>query len=152
MIFDSKENLMKYASKSKNFETAVKWYLSTDLDALEPGRYEIDGTEVYAMVQCYDTKPRSECNMELHNNYTDFQYIHEGTEYMGYVPRELCEIRVPYMPEKDMTFCHELPIESSLCVTAGHYCIFEPDDGHVSQIMDGEPKPVKKVLLKVKMN
>ena len=50
MILDTLDAIGKYAGISPSFETAVRWLQETDPDALEPGRTDIDGEKVYAVV------------------------------------------------------------------------------------------------------
>ena len=45
--------------------------MNTDLAALEAGKHEIDGTNVYANVTSYTTIPWEEAKYESHEHYTD---------------------------------------------------------------------------------
>ena len=50
MIFDEKKNLDFYRNLGieGRYAKAVDFLQNTDLEALEPGKYEIDGKNVYA--------------------------------------------------------------------------------------------------------
>ena len=52
MIFDEKQNLDFYRNLGieGRYAKAVDFLKNTDLAALEPGKYEIDGKDVYANV------------------------------------------------------------------------------------------------------
>ncbi len=52
MIFDEKKNLDFYRNLGieGRYAKAVDFLKNTDLEALEPGKYEIDGKNVYANV------------------------------------------------------------------------------------------------------
>ena len=67
---------------------------------MKPGRYDIDGDTVYALVQEYDSKPKSEGFWEAHHAYLDVQYVASGAEHMGYRPVKGMEAN-PYDEEKD---------------------------------------------------
>ena len=69
MIYDSKENLDFYRGLGKNYETAVDFLQKTDLEAIEPGKYEVDGKEVYVNVTEYETKAWEDCKFETHEHY-----------------------------------------------------------------------------------
>lgn len=59
MIFDEKKNLDFYKNLGieGRYAKAVAFLQNTDLKALEPGKYEIDGKDVYANVTAYTTIP-----------------------------------------------------------------------------------------------
>ena len=58
MILDTLDDIVKYAEISPNFETAVRWLQETDPEALEPGRTDIDGEKVYAVVSENRLEPK----------------------------------------------------------------------------------------------
>lgn len=88
MIFDEKKNLDFYRNLGieGRYAKAVDFLQNTDLEALEPGKYEIDGKNVYANVTAYTTIPWEEAKYEAHEHYTDIQYVIEGSEIMSYAP------------------------------------------------------------------
>ena len=150
MIYDSKENLSIYKALGKNYETAVNFLLNTDLAALQPGKVEIDGKEVYANVVEYTTIPEESGKFETHENYTDIQYVIEGSENMVYAPRCELTVKTEYNPEKDITFYENDVKGISMLTTKDFYCIFQPQDGHKPKVMNGTPAPIKKVIVKIK--
>ena len=83
---------------------AVDFLKNTDLAALEPGKYEIDGKDVYANVTAYTTIPWEEAKYEAHEHYTDIQYVIEGSEVMTYAPAHEMTVKTPYNPDKDVVF------------------------------------------------
>ena len=66
MIFDEKQNLDFYRNLGieGRYAKAVDFLKNTDLAALEPGKYEIDGKDVYANVTAYTTIPWEEAKYE----------------------------------------------------------------------------------------
>ena len=56
MIFDSISNCKKYEAVHSDFEKVFNFLKRADLASLAPGRYDIDGNNVYALVQEYETK------------------------------------------------------------------------------------------------
>ena len=79
MILDTLDAIGKYAGISPNFETAVRWLQETDPEALEPGRTDIDGEKVYAVVSENRLEPK-EPVFEVHRRYADIQIILQGRE------------------------------------------------------------------------
>ena len=106
MIFDEKKNLNFYRNLGieGRYAKAVDFLLNTDLAALEPGKYEIDGKNVYANVVEYTTIPWEEAKFEAHEHYTDIQYVIKGTEVMTYAPVGEMMVKTPYNPDKDVVF------------------------------------------------
>ncbi len=69
MIFDSAKNLAFYRGLGieGRYGKAVDFLQNTDLENLEPGKYEIDGKNVYANVTEYTTIP---CGKRQSTNHT----------------------------------------------------------------------------------
>ena len=51
MIIDKTENLEKYASINPLFPKVVEFLKINDLNALEPGKYEIEGKDLFVNIQ-----------------------------------------------------------------------------------------------------
>ncbi len=152
MIFDEKKNLDFYRNLGVNgrYAKAVDFLQNTDLAALEPGKHEIDGTEVYANVAEYTTIPWEEAKYEAHEHYTDIQYVIEGSEIMTYAPTHEMVVKTPYNPDKDVVFYENSTLGLQMEVKAGQYVIFQPWDAHKPKAANGQPAPIKKVIVKIK--
>lgn len=152
MIFDSAKNLDFYKSLGVEgrYAKAVEFLKNTDLENLAPGKYEIDGKNVYANVTEYTTIPWEEAKYESHHNYTDIQYVISGSETMTYAPVEELKEKVPYNEEKDVVFYDNENPGLKVVVKAGEYMIFNPWDGHKPKAAAGDPAPIKKVIIKIK--
>lgn len=154
MVFDLAKNLDFYENLGieGRYAKAVAFLKNTDLAALEPGKYEIDGADVFANVVEYTTIPWEEAKFEAHENYTDIQYVIAGSEVMTYAPTEQLKVSVPYNPEKDVMFFDNENPGWQKAVYPGQYMIFMPWDGHKPKAADGAPAVVKKVIVKIKEN
>lgn len=152
MIFDEKKNLDFYRNLGieGRYAKAVDFLQNTDLEALEPGKYEIDGKNVYANVTAYTTIPWEEAKYEAHEHYTDIQYVIEGSEIMSYAPVHEMTVKVPYNPDKDVVFFENTTPGLRVVTGAGQYLIFNPWDAHKPKAANGEPVPIKKVIVKIK--
>jgi len=150
MIMATLSNLHWYKILSPNFAKAINYALTTDFSSLEPGKYEVDGDNVFAIVNEFTTKPPSECDPECHLEYTDIQIVLSGTEKFGYTPLDQQEPSVAYNPENDVAF-YSLPEEeiNYLTLRAGQFIIFFPSDIHQPEVFNHQPGLVKKVVLKV---
>ncbi len=154
MIFDSAKNLDFYRTLGVEgrYAKAVDFLQNNDLENLAPGKYEIDGKDVYANVTEYTTIPWEDAKYESHHNYTDIQYVITGSETMTYAPVEELKEKVPYNEEKDVVFYDNENPGLKVVVKAGEYMIFNPWDGHKPKAAAGEPAPIKKVIVKIKEN
>lgn len=154
MIFDLAANLDFYKSMGikGRYEKAVEFLKNTDLATIAPGRYEIDGLDVYANVVEYTTVSWEEAKFESHHDYTDIQYMISGSEIMTYAPVGELNVTVPYNAEKDCVLYDNANPGLGAVVKADEFMIFHPWDGHKPKAADGEPAQVKKVIVKIKEN
>ena len=82
MIYDRIENIETYTAISERLAKGLRLLRTTDFSAMEAGKYEVDGTELYYMLQCYQSKEQND-KPEAHKKYIDIQYIVEGEEQIG---------------------------------------------------------------------
>ena len=152
MIFDEKKNLGFYAKLGigDRYQKGVDFLLNTDLAALEPGKYEIDGKDVYANVMEYTTIPWEEAKFEAHEHYTDIQYVIKGSEVMTYAPVAEMTVKTPYNPDKDVVIFDNSNPGIQMPAKDDQYLIFFPWDAHKPKAANGEPAPIKKVVVKIK--
>ncbi|HMD67509.1 MAG TPA: YhcH/YjgK/YiaL family protein [Chitinivibrionales bacterium] len=125
---------------------------STDFSTMAPGRYEIDGPEMFALVQEYRTQPKSQKKAESHANYIDVQFVHSGSETIGFAPAgSTAEILEDLTIGKDMVTYKSVPDETDCVLTSGMYAILFPGEIHRPQCSHGPDAQVRKVVLKVAM-
>ncbi|NLS91281.1 MAG: DUF386 domain-containing protein [Planctomycetaceae bacterium] len=150
MILDRLENAAIYRPINQRIEAALAYLAKTDFQSLAPGRYELDGDRLYAMVQRYATKPHSAARWEAHRRYLDVQYLVEGTERIGWAPLEkTTAVETPYDAEKEVIFYRTSG--DLLQLTAGMFAVFAPHDIHAPGLhaTPTEPVDVLKVVVKV---
>ena len=155
-IFGKVSTLEKQACQKK-FGKVFDFIKNTDLKAIfaqvSPGNkktVEIDGKDVYAIFQEYDTKLHENAKLEGHRNYIDVQYIYEGEEIIGYCDIADIEAEPDYNAEKDIFFCKSKKL-SHVIVGQGEAAILFPEDLHAPCMCIGEPKRAKKIVFKVKL-
>ena len=149
MILDKIENADLYTCISENLKKGFEFLKNTDLQAIEIGRYEIEGKDVFALVSEYDSKKPDDCRLEAHQNYADIQFIVSGREAIGFVTLKNQEITATYNPEKDIVFFSG---ESTpLILEAGMFAVFFPQDVHRPCMQIDNPEKVKKVVVKVRV-
>lgn len=107
MILDSLRNWAFYCGADSRLKRALEYLAAADLNTLEPGRYEIEGAEIFMKVTEGELKREEEASLEVHDKYIDVQVLIAGeVETMGW--RERRECRVPgglSMRKKTFGFC-----------------------------------------------
>ena len=147
MIIDRLENGSMYSGLAPRLSTALAYLRDTNFAGMELGRYDIDGDDIYAMVQAYTTKDVSKGLWEAHRRYIDVQYVAGGNERMGYANLGDLTVSREYEDKDD---CLVLQGEGNfLTMPAGTFIILGPQDAHMPQIAVGKPCEVSKVVVKV---
>ena len=154
MIIDTLRNASKYYKVHPLFEKAFAYIIrnEADLASMEPGRYEIDGDQLKAIISDKGgmTVEESVAKFECHNQHIDIQFCIRGQEQLGWKPRENCtNPKGEYNPEKDVQFYSDAP-DMYFGLTAGQYAIFFPEDVHAPMIGDAAVA-IKKLVVKVKI-
>jgi biofilm protein TabA len=146
MIYDNITNSGQYAGLGPRFKQAFEYLQKTDLSALAVGRYELDGKNLYVLVQEYASKLKEQGKWEAHRRYIDLQYIHQGCEKMGYA--QISRLKQgDYNPDKDFL---ALSGEGEfLTLQSGDFMLLWPNDGHMPGMAIDAPSPVKKVVVKI---
>lgn len=138
-IFENK----KYDNERINI--ALDWLVKNE--EIEKGVYEINGKEIYAIVQEYNSEKIEELKWEGHKKYIDIQYIADGKEEIGYSDIKNMKPECEYNEEGDYQFfTGEGKIEA---LSKGDYMVLYPEDIHMPCI--GEGNIVKKIVVKVRI-
>ena len=147
MIIDKLENLKNYASVNPLFPKVVEFLQQNDLNALEAGKHEIVGKDLFVNIQLAKGRTPAEAIIETHNKMIDIQIPLSDAETFGYTQRDALP-EAEYNVEKDITKIPDLAADSYITCQPGMMAIFFPQDGHAPCIA-GVPE-IKKAILKVK--
>ena len=148
MVLDKIENGKLYTGLGERIAKAFTWLNDTDLSVTPSGRCKIDGDDVFALVQEYDTKEIWDGKLEGHRRYIDIQYIVAGTEQIGVALLDNQDV-VEANEDDDCTFY--AGNSNLVTVEAGMFAIFFPDDLHMPGIKVNQVSKVKKVIIKVQV-
>ena len=69
---------------------------------------------------------------------------------MTYAPVGEMTVKTPYNPEKDVVFFENSTQGLQIVAKADQYLIFNPWDAHKPKAANGQPAPIKKVIVKIK--
>ena len=147
MIIDTLENCSRYESLHPRFKAAFDFLKRPGIEATPVGRVEVDGTQLFALTQEYETKPIRDGKLEAHKKYVDIQFIVSGEEFIGYAPLTRQGSAKPFDAEKDIGFYDGEAWFTLL--RAGMFAIFFPQDAHLPGRYTEKPAHVKKIVLKI---
>jgi YhcH/YjgK/YiaL family protein len=147
MITDSLKNASCYSKITPRIATAFRFLQKKNLTKLPVGRHKIDGTNIYAMVIDYKTKPKEKGVWEAHRRYIDVQYVAKGKELIGYANVKGLKAG-PYHSKDDYLLLKGKGI--FIPATAGTFVILMPQDAHMPGTAVGRPTKVRKVVVKVR--
>ncbi len=151
MIIDTLDNAALYYGLGPKFIKTFEYLAQTDFSKLEKGKYEVDGTDIIAIVNEYETIDPAGEQMESHKKYIDVQYIHKGKELIGHDFMLEKKPSKAYDEASDyMLFAGKPSFFSRL--EAGYFAIFFPTDLHMPNLRADGPEQVKKVVMKVSVN
>jgi len=130
MVLDSLAAADRYHALHPAFGRAFAFLASVDLDALSPGRNEIDGDAMFVILDRKDGRGRDGARIEAHRRYIDIQFTISGQEEIGWTPLASCaEPDGAFDEAKDVGFFADRP-SAWLRVPPGSFAIFFPEDAH----------------------
>lgn len=150
MIHDSLRNSQLYAPLARGIAVAFEYAYTFD-PGTPDGRHTIEGDDVFALVQSYDTAPGTEKRFESHRRHVDVQFIATGRERILHADARELEIETPYDEEGDLVFYEDPEFSSSILLRTGEFVILHPQDAHKPGCMAGAREAVKKVVVKVRV-
>ncbi|MBC8413644.1 MAG: YhcH/YjgK/YiaL family protein [Nitrospira sp.] len=147
MIYDRIENFGIYMAIDSGMADILRFIEEKSLSERKDGRYEINSSGAFVIIESYDTLDISDCFIECHRKYIDVQVLISGYESVGVCHKVNCQDGV-YDEEKDYE-----KLEGAgdlLCFDEGSFMVFFPEDGHMPKIMDDvKPVRVRKAVFKL---
>ena len=137
-------------------QEAVEYLKTHDLVSMEPGKYQLDGERMILQVIDQSTGERSTLRPEVHRRYIDVQFLAAGgPERIGWYPDlgdNIIEEDLRDAP-RDICFYKNNPSarEGIIEMQPGSYAMFFPWDVHIPAIQVGEPRHIRKIVIKVEL-
>ena len=148
MIFDTIENYTLYKNLSPHFAEALGTLKY--IESKKEGRYDIDGDNIYCLVQRYKTKTPVD-KLEAHRKYIDIQFLAQGSERIGCAPINHLKPHTPYNEEEDVEFFLADSNTTFLNMTKGSFAIFWPTDAHMPGSQVSGTEEVLKIVFKIRI-
>lgn len=148
MIIDTLQQASRYFALNPRLEQAFLSLRELDLMKMEPGRYPIQGEEIFLNLTETSLKAKEQAQLEVHDSYLDVQLLLAGSESFGW--RDRASLTMPcdsFDTERDIQFFEDEP-QLYYTLRPGQFTILLPDDAHAPLIGQGV---VRKAILKVRI-
>lgn len=149
----SKKSLaMAYSNHKERWDSAFNFLRTNDLSSLEIKRHDIDGDNLFVNVSEYNTKNEQDARYEAHKKYIDIQYVARGIERIGIAPMSSVDsVLQAYDATKDVEFIR-VKTGTTFIADPGNFFVFFPEDAHMPGLNFDSIAPVKKIVVKVKVD
>ena len=131
MIFDNIDSALIYAGLGEKIAIGLALLNEDSVRNAAPGRHEVDGENLFYVVDEYETKPGEEC--------------------IGVAPLEGLTEETHYDGKKDLAFYKYEPTMSNLHLQQGMFAIFWPNEPHMPCRSIDKAETVKKIVVKIRM-
>ena len=115
-----------------------------------PGRYALQGENIFMNVMHFTTQSPEQKKAELHQQYIDIQMLLSGEERILFgmtdSARQCEEVHI----EDDYQLCSQIADEQAMVLKPGKFVIFMPGEPHKPGCVVQTPMDIKKVVIKVR--
>ena len=152
MIFDQMKNASCYKGILPAVTTALEKMTAYTPDNYPGGKVEIDGDNLFLLLNSYETHDPNSAQFEAHQKYIDVMYMVEGEEIIYVKPTDSLQvITKEYDPAIDALLAKLDNDATPVRLTAGTFVVLFPQDAHAPACFDTAPQTVKKIIGKVKL-
>ena len=148
---NQKEFARLYYENPERWDKAFQFLSEQNLAGLAKGRYELEGADLFVNIDEYVTRNEEDVLFEAHKKYADIQVMISGEEKIGVLALENTTVTIPYDEEKDILFLTG-ERENYRTAEPGKFFLFFPQDAHRPTVKSAENIPVRKVVVKVRIN
>ncbi|WP_295713427.1 YhcH/YjgK/YiaL family protein [Mucilaginibacter sp.] len=139
----------QYKANKAAWDKAIDFLRDRNLDLIAPGKYPIDGENVYASVTEASSKTFEQSAWESHKNYIDLQYVIRGKEKIAIAPVDSAAVTEPYDAAKDIIHYN---FEGKFYTAAPNaFFLFFPGDAHRPNVKVNGYDTVKKLVIKIRV-
>jgi YhcH/YjgK/YiaL family protein len=150
MILTSLAHAELYRAIHPRIAAGIDYLINGEWRGQLPGTYALDGDDLTAIIQHYETIPFEAGKWEAHRTYTDIQFVAAGVEAIGCGLLDDFTAVTEFDSAKDIAFY--TGSGSLFQVRAGMFAILFPHDVHMPRVMVSSPQPVEKIVLKVRVD
>lgn len=133
------------------WEIAFNFLKTSNLIKIGTGKYELEGKDLYVIVDEYTTRNEEDSSFEAHRRYIDIQYIVDGEEKIGIAALENTKEITPYDNFKDITFLTSNQNNYRIA-SPERFFVFFPEDAHRPCVKTSENIRIRKVVVKIRID
>ena len=150
MLSDAIEHRDCYRGISPRLDAALDFLAEQDPADFHEHAVEIDGRDIFAMFQEYETGPATGKEYEAHRQYIDIQYVVMGEETIRVANIAALQSSKAYDAGSDAEMFGLLK-GTELHLRAGDFAILFPQDAHLPRLPENAPTRVRKIVVKVRL-
>ena len=150
MIIDTLSAAAKNAFYPAVIKKALQAVAQQDPHTLPPGKYTVDGDNLFFTVVEGQTRPLSEQRPEFHRQYIDIHIVLAGVEIIGAGNKGLpIAPDGPFKEAHDIGFCEAISSETLIHLHAEEIAILFPGELHRPMASLGAGAPLRKIIVKI---
>lgn len=115
-----------------------------------PGRYALQGENIFMNVMHFTTQSPEQKKAELHQQYIDIQMLLSGEERILFGTTDSARQCEEMHIEDDYQLCSQIADEQAMVLKPGKFVIFMPGEPHKPGCVVQAPMDIKKVVIKVR--
>jgi YhcH/YjgK/YiaL family protein len=147
---NQEEMAKQFFQNPERWQKAFAFLKTEDLSSLATGRYELEGSDLFAIIDEYITKDEEVARFEAHRKYADIQYVVSGKERIGITSLEKTTVTIPFDEDKDIVFLDASAFEYR-AASPERFFVFFPEDAHCPGVKMMKNSRVRKVVVKVRI-
>lgn len=153
MIHDTLANSRRYSALHPRFPLAFAWCTEPANLAKPDGRYQLQGDNLFVIVESGPTLPSHLKRFESHRRYIDIQVNLKGPEIMEWMPRAALTVFEDFKPDNDICFYQQpAHVPTRLLVRPHEFAVFWPEDAHKPCCHPGDaPVTYRKLVFKIQL-
>lgn len=131
-------------------QQALTLAVEANLQEKTPGRYELQGDNIFMNVMQFATQSPEQKKAELHREYIDIQVLLSGEERILFGMTDSARQCEEMHVEDDYQLCSQIADEQAMVLKPGRFVIFMPGEPHKPGCVVQAPMDIKKVVIKVR--
>ena len=128
---------------------AVRLAVKAQPQQCEPGRYDLQGDDIYMNVMRFTTQPAESKKAELHEKFIDIQILLQGEETIHCGVADSARECDVWHKEEDYQLCAAIADQQQVTLKPGMFAIFFPGEPHKPGVQAAASMEIKKAVIKV---
>ncbi|MDU7693063.1 MAG: YhcH/YjgK/YiaL family protein [Helicobacter sp.] len=135
-------------ARNKAISKVAEFIKNNDISAQNDGKYDIDKDFFYIIMDMH-TEPESDRPWESHQEFCDVHIVLKGSEKIAY--NFVSNMNLEHFDKpNDFQHMNGEPL-MEIVLKPGAALFLDTNDAHKTSIFIGEPKPLKKVVFKLRV-